>query len=131
LKRRRTSSWRTSAWSSLDVYCSTVAPHSIIANALAALLRELDFAIEPAFHAMARSPWASLDFVSTESAYANDLVTSVNGVVAQVRAHVEHRRYLRNFADRVVALVLAKLTVTLVKCRPISQIGAEQVRLRV
>lgn len=104
--------------------------HSIIANALGALLRELEFAIEPAFTAMSRSPWAALEFVSSESTYISDLVTSLNGIVATVRQHIEQRKYLRSFADRVMALVLAKMTATLVRARPISQIGAEQVRSR-
>jgi hypothetical protein len=107
---------------------SLTSAHRIISTALTAMLRELDFAIMPALTAMSRAPWQSQEFVSTESVYMNDLVTSINGVVGSIKGHVEHRKYIRSLADRVATLILAKLTATLVRARPISQIGAEQVR---
>ncbi|GAA6017952.1 hypothetical protein JCM10207_002717 [Rhodosporidiobolus poonsookiae] len=106
-----------------DLFTSTVS------SALLAILRELELTIEPAFAAMARSPWKDLEFVSAESAYVGEVSRGLNAVVGAVREGVEQKKYVRSTCDKVVGLVLAKFTATLVKCRPIAQIGAEQALL--
>lgn len=102
-------------------------------------------ACEPAFAAMSRSSWATLKQVSGPSPYTADLVSAVDQVVESVKPLIEQKKYLRNFLDKacrsefllfcvnldanyeIISLILAKFTNSLVKSRPLREIGAEQV----
>jgi len=119
--------------------------------ALLAILRELEFTAEPCFASMARSPWRDAEYVSSESVYVGELTRALETVVGVVREGVEQKKYVRSACDKIVGcvalslgllkresftdrsmrvhrLVLAKFTQTIVKTRPITQTGAEQVR---
>ncbi|CEQ41324.1 SPOSA6832_03023 [Sporobolomyces salmonicolor] len=98
-----------------------------ISAALLAILRELELTIEIPFSAMARSPWKELEFVSGESDYVGELTRALVTVVGVVREGIEQKKYVRSTCDKIVGLVLAKFTQTIVRCRPVAQIGAEQV----
>ncbi|KAJ7268661.1 Vps53-like protein [Mycena haematopus] len=99
---------------------------SVISAAIVVQLRELEAACEPAFTAMSRSSWATLKQVSGQSAYTVDLVNAIEQVVESVKPLVEQKKYLRNFLDKACSLILAKFTNSLVKSRPLKEIGAEQ-----
>ncbi|GAA5896977.1 hypothetical protein JCM5296_002672 [Sporobolomyces johnsonii] len=100
-----------------------------ISAALLAILRELELTIEMPFSAMARSPWKELEFVSGESDYVSELTRALVTVVGIVREGIEQKKYVRSTCDKIVGLVLAKFTQTIVRCRPVAQIGAEQILL--
>ncbi|KAJ7899048.1 Vps53-like protein [Mycena leptocephala] len=99
---------------------------SVISAGIVVQLRELENACEPAFAAMSRSPWLTLKQVSGQSAYTVDLVNAIEQVVESVKPLVEQKKYLRNFLDKACSLILAKFTNSLVKSRPLKEIGAEQ-----
>ncbi|KAJ7747224.1 Vps53-like protein [Mycena metata] len=99
---------------------------SVISAGIVVQLRELEAACEPAFAAMTRSSWTTLKQVSGQSAYTADLVNAVDQVVESVKPLVEQKKYLRNFLDKASSLILAKFTNSLVKSRPLKEIGAEQ-----
>ncbi|KAJ3772997.1 Vps53-like protein [Lentinula raphanica] len=99
---------------------------SVISAAIVVQLRELESACEPAFNSMSRSVWSNLNLVSGPSAYTADLVRSVEQVVEVIKPAVEQKKYLRNFFDKACSLVVAKFTNSLVRSRPLKEIGAEQ-----
>ncbi|KAJ6498983.1 Vps53-like protein [Mycena sanguinolenta] len=99
---------------------------SVISAAIVVQLRELEAACEPAFMAMSRSSWATLKQVSGQSAYIVDLISAIEQVAESVKPLVEQKKYLRNFLDKACSLILAKFTNSLVKSRPLKEIGAEQ-----
>lgn len=101
---------------------------------------------EPAFTAMLRSPWKDASIVSTESHYVLDLVSAINRVADLVKTEIEHRKYFRNWCDKAVGyarsappreradllayrLIVTRFTQAIVRARPISPIGAEQILL--
>ncbi|KAK4054186.1 Vacuolar protein sorting-associated protein 53 [Microbotryomycetes sp. JL201] len=100
-----------------------------ISAALLAIIRELELTIEAPFNQMLKSPWKDAEFVSSESAYVAELTRDIVTVVGVVRDGVEQKKYVRSVCDKVVGLVLAKFTQTVVRCRPINQTGAEQILL--
>ncbi|KAF9010737.1 Vps53-like protein [Cyathus striatus] len=76
---------------------------SAVSSAISALLRELESAIDPAFTVMGRISWANLSEVTGPSPYTSDLVKAID-------------KYL----------ILVKFTHSLVRSRPLKEIGAEQ-----
>ncbi|KAL7421623.1 Vacuolar protein sorting-associated protein 53 [Cryptotrichosporon argae] len=104
---------------------------SVMSQCIAAILRELESACEPAFAAVLKTPWRDLDNVSGRSAYVVDLVGSIKDIAEEVRTRVESKKYIRNFADKAVGLVMIRFTEAVVKSRPLKKIGAEQILLDV
>jgi hypothetical protein len=66
------------------------------------ILRELEQACEPAFNAILRTQWSSVENVSGRSAYVSDLVGCIKSVAEVVRERVEQKKYVRSFADKAV-----------------------------
>ncbi|KAJ7282965.1 Vps53-like protein [Mycena rebaudengoi] len=99
---------------------------SVISAGIVVQVRELELACEPAFAAMSRSSWSTQKQVSGPSAYTADLVGAVEQVVETVKPLVEQKKYSRNFLDKACSLILGKFTNSLVKSRPLKEIGAEQ-----
>ncbi|KAJ4483824.1 Vps53-like protein [Lentinula aciculospora] len=99
---------------------------SAISAAIVVQLRSLELACEPAFNTMSRSVWSNLNHVSGPSAYIGELVRTVELVVEALKPMVEQKKYLRNFFDKACSLIIAKFTNSLVKSRPLKEIGAEQ-----
>lgn len=101
------------------------------AQSITAILRELEVACDPAFAAILKTPWRDLDNVSGRSAYIVDLVGSIKEVAECVRTRIDSKKYIRNFADKAVGLVITRFTQAVVKSRPLKKIGAEQILLDV
>lgn len=75
---------------------------SVMTQCITVILRELESACEPAFAAILKTPWMHLDNVSGRSAYIVDLVGSIKQIAEVVRARLESKKYIRNFADKAV-----------------------------
>lgn len=99
---------------------------SSISTAIAALLREFEAACDPCFTTMSRSIWSSVNQVSGQSPYSDDLVKAAEQVVGLIKPLVEQKKYLRNFFDKACSVILVKFTNSLVRSRPLKEIGAEQ-----
>ncbi|KAJ3999292.1 Vps53-like protein [Lentinula boryana] len=99
---------------------------SAISAAIVVQLRELETVCEPAFNTMSRSVWSNLNHVSGPSPYTGELVRTTEQVVEALKPMVEQKKYLRNFFDKACSLIVAKFTNSLVKSRPLKEIGAEQ-----
>ncbi|WVN88398.1 uncharacterized protein L203_103607 [Cryptococcus depauperatus CBS 7841] len=103
----------------------------LMTNCIAIILRELECSCEPAFAAILKTPWIHLENVSGRSAYVVDLVGSIKQIAETVRARVDSKKYIRNFADKAVGVIIARFTQAVIKSRPLKKIGAEQILLDV
>ncbi|SJK97035.1 related to VPS53-subunit of VP51-54 complex, required for protein sorting [Armillaria ostoyae] len=97
-----------------------------VSSAISVQLRELEVACDPAFTTMTRTSWTSLAQVVGPSAYTSDLVRAAEQVIEAVKPRIEQKKYLRNLFDKAYNLILTKFTTSLVKSRPLGEIGAEQ-----
>lgn len=103
---------------------------SVATACIAVMLQELETACDPAFAAILKIPWSRIENVSGRSAYVVDLVSSIKSVTEIVRERIESQKYMRNFADKAVGVVLKRFTGAVVKSRPLKKVGAEQVSSR-
>ncbi|WVW84018.1 hypothetical protein I302_106045 [Kwoniella bestiolae CBS 10118] len=104
---------------------------TVISSCINTILRELETTCDPAFAAILKTPWMHLENVSGRSAYIVDLVGSIKQVAEVVRSRVEGKKYIRNFADKAVGVVITRFTQSVIKSRPLKKIGAEQILLDV
>ena len=110
------------------------------------ILREFESNCDPSFSVLARTTWSTVNQVSGPSPYTGDLVKSADQVVELIKPLVEQKKYLKNFFDKAsryvllkqdikrglfyfipYSVILVKFTNSLVRSRPLKEIGAEQV----
>ncbi|KAF8800212.1 hypothetical protein BYT27DRAFT_7200395 [Phlegmacium glaucopus] len=99
---------------------------SAISTAINAILREFESNCDPSFVAMSKTSWSTVNQVSGQSPYADELVKAAEQLVAVIKPLIEQKKYLRNFFDKACSVILVKFTNSLVRSRPLKEIGAEQ-----
>jgi hypothetical protein len=75
---------------------------SVISACLITVLRELELACEPALTTVISTSWSNVENVSGRSPYVSDLVGSIKSVAEVVRERINHKKYVRSFADKAV-----------------------------
>lgn len=120
---------------------------SSISTAINAILREFEISCDSSFVTMSRTSWSTVNQVSGPSPYTDELVKSAEQLVVVIKPLVEQKKYLKNFFDKACrsvfilafirlwlddihllrSVILVKFTNSLVRSRPLKEIGAEQV----
>ncbi|KAK0526561.1 Vacuolar protein sorting-associated protein 53 [Tilletia horrida] len=103
----------------------------ICAAAVSVLAREAEILSEPAFNQMLRPamPWSQIDAQQAgeqASLFVNDLASHLEQVAVIVREEVENVRFVRNWCDKTVGVILGKFTHTVVRLRPVAKTTAQQ-----
>ncbi|KAF9050241.1 Vps53-like protein [Panaeolus papilionaceus] len=99
---------------------------SAISTSINVILREFESACDPFFATLARTSWSTVNQVSGPSPYAVELVKAAEQVVEVIKPLIEQKKYLKNFFDKASSVILVKFTNSLVRSRPLKEIGAEQ-----
>ncbi|KAE8257897.1 hypothetical protein A4X13_0g2045 [Tilletia indica] len=103
----------------------------VCAAAVSILAREAEYLSEPAFTQMLRPgvPWSQLDAEQAGedvSPFVNELASHLEQVAVIVREEVENARFVRNWCDKTVGVILGKFTQTIVRLRPMARTTAQQ-----
>ena len=101
----------------------------VASAAIRTLVRMVDFVTEPAWREMRNIAWAKLDTVGDQSPFVSDLVHRVKARVADILRFLVKPQYARAFCDNLVELMANTYLANILLCKPISETGAEQVRL--
>ena len=114
----------------IDLQSQADAFMGIASAAIRGLVRRVEVDLEPSWREMRNSGWAKLQTVSDQSTYVAELLRCVNTRVEEIMHMLHKQQYARAFCDNVVELVANSYAANIVQCKPISEIGAEQVRTR-
>lgn len=101
---------------------------SITNRSLSLLVSHLDKAIETGLKEMNKIQWAELTEVGDQSQYVSVLVAGLLREGKRVLQNLGKERFVRNFCDRVVEGFVVSYVNAIARCRPVGEIGAEQVR---
>ncbi|KDR67572.1 hypothetical protein GALMADRAFT_79772 [Galerina marginata CBS 339.88] len=99
---------------------------SAISTAINVILREFENNCDPSFITLSRTSWSTVNQVSGPSPYTGELVKAAEQVVESIKPLIEQKKYLRNIFDKASSIILVKFTNSLVRSRPLKEIGAEQ-----
>lgn len=100
-----------------------------VANAgIKALVRRLEIAVEPCWREMRNTPWSKIENVGDHSTYTDELLRIVKEGASETLKRITKDQYKRAFCDRLVDTLSNILLANLASCKPISEVGAEQVR---
>ncbi|KAI0149685.1 Vps53-like protein [Hypoxylon sp. NC0597] len=101
----------------------------VASAAVLALVNKVEADCEGAWREMKNTNWSKMESVGDQSSYVGELVSHVNAKAEEILAVVVKQQYARAFADKLVEHLAHTYIHTIVQCRPISEVGAEQMLL--
>lgn len=95
--------------------------------AVLALVHIVEVDCEGVWREMKNTNWSTMDSAGDQSSYVGELVRHVNGKTEEILGVVAKQQYARAFCDNLVEHLASAYVNSIVHCRPISEIGAQQV----
>ncbi|XP_025409735.1 vacuolar protein sorting-associated protein 53 homolog [Sipha flava] len=103
---------------------------NIIFTSIKLLVQHLEADLEPALNNMIKVPWQNISAVGDQSEYVSIMTTHLKAVVPVVRKNLStSRKYFTKFCITFANSFIPKFIQHLYKCKPLSNIGAEQLLL--
>ncbi|KAI7862352.1 Vps53-like protein [Spinellus fusiger] len=93
------------------------------------ITRGIESNCEAYFQQMAKLSWGTMDTVGDQSVYVSALQDSIKRSIVIAGKTIANKRYFRTLNDRFAESFLSKYLLNIFKCRPVSEIGAEQMLL--
>lgn len=115
---------------SVDLQSQADAFMGIAGAAVRALVRKVEIDCEPWWREMRNAPWGRMENVGDQSGYVGELLKSVRSRCASILQMLQHKQqYARAFCDNLVEALTNTYIANIALCRPISEVGAEQMLL--
>ena len=111
----------------VDLQSQADAFMGVASASIRGLVRKVEVDLEPAWREMRNSGWSKLQSVSDHSGYVTELLQRVKTRAREILINLHKAQYARAFCDNLVESLTNTYSVNIVQCRPISEIGAEQV----
>ena len=114
--------------SSIDLQSQADAFMGIASATVRALVRKVEVDIEPTWREMRNTGWSKMESVGDQSSYVGEMLSKIKLRAAEVLAMLHKQQYARAFCDNVVELTANAYIANMFQCKPISEVGAEQVK---
>jgi hypothetical protein len=101
----------------------------VASAAVLALVNRVDVDCESSWREMRNTNWSKMESVGDQSSYVAELLKHVDGNAAEILPLVNKQQYARAFCDNMVEHLANAYVGNIVQCRPISEVGAEQMLL--
>ncbi|KAI9653261.1 MAG: Vacuolar protein sorting-associated protein 53 [Alyxoria varia] len=116
--------------SSVDLQSQADAFMGIAGACVRALIRKVEFDCEAALREMRNTAWAKLESVGDQSSYVPELLRALRTRTGEIISMLQHKQqYARTFCDNLVETITNDYISTIGVCRPIGEVGAEQLLL--
>lgn len=100
----------------------------VASAAVLALVHAVELDCEATWREMRNTNWSTMDMAGDQSSYVGELLRHVNAKTAEILAVVTKQQYARAFCDNLVEHLAQAYISSIVQCRPISEVGAQQVK---
>lgn len=97
--------------------------------AIGELVSHVQYACELPFREMVNTNWTKLSSVGDQSSYVSSLRTTLEKETATIMQQINKDTYRRMLCDKVVDIITWDFLVNVARCKPISEISAEQMLL--
>lgn len=115
--------------SKVDLQSQADAFMGIASSTVRMLVRRVEIACEPSWREMRNTPWSKLESVGDQSTYVAELLRHFRERAAEILKLLHKQQYARAFSDNLVDLMATTYVTNIVQCKPISEVGAEQMLL--
>lgn len=92
-----------------------------------ALVRKVEVDIEPSLREMRNVGWGKMEKTGDESPHVIEMLSRIRSRAAEILGMLHKPQYQRAFCDNVVELTANAYIANIFQCKPISEVGAEQV----
>jgi hypothetical protein len=115
--------------SKVDLQSQADAFMGIASATVRMLVRRVEIACEPSWREMRNTPWSKLESVGDQSAYVGELLRHFKQSSGETLKYLHKQQYARAFCDNLVDFMATTYIANIVQCKPISEVGAEQMLL--
>jgi hypothetical protein len=101
----------------------------IASAAVRALVKKVEIDIEPVWREMRNMPWGRLDTVGDSSNYTSEMLRVIRERCSEILRYLHKQQYARAFCDNLVDAMSVLYITNVAQCKPVSEVGAEQMLL--
>jgi vacuolar protein sorting-associated protein 53 len=101
----------------------------IASAAVRALVKKVELEIEPVWREMRNMPWGTLDGVGDSSGYVTEMLRIVRTKSSEILEDIHKQQYARAYCDNLVESMAGLFVTNIGTCKPLSEVGAEQMLL--
>ncbi|POS87591.1 hypothetical protein EPUL_001717 [Erysiphe pulchra] len=102
---------------------------SVASAVITALVQKAEVVCEASWREMRNINWNRMESVGDQSSYVTDFLQNINSQAQEILALISKPQYARVFCDKLVEHLASVYINNIVQCRPISEVGAEQMLL--
>ena len=101
----------------------------IASAAVRALVKQVEHDLEPIWREMRNMPWSTLESAGDSSNYITEMLRLINERSSEILKYVHKQQYTRAYCDNLVDSMASLFVTNIGTCKPISEVGAEQMLL--
>ncbi|KXX73539.1 Vacuolar protein sorting-associated protein 53 [Madurella mycetomatis] len=113
----------------VDLSSQSDAFMGVASASVLALVSKVELDCEGAWREMKNTNWSRMESVSDHSSYVGELLKHINSKAEEILPLVIKSQYARAFCDNLVEHLASTYITTIVQCRPVCEVGAEQMLL--
>ncbi|KAL8811842.1 MAG: hypothetical protein Q9200_001485 [Gallowayella weberi] len=113
----------------IDLQSQADAFMGIASATVRALVRRVEVDIEPTWREMRNTGWSKMESVGDQSSWVTEMIKLIKRRAAEVLIMLHKQQYARAFCDNLVDSVVNAFIVNIFQCKPVSEVGAEQMLL--
>jgi vacuolar protein sorting-associated protein 53 len=99
----------------------------VASAAVLMLVHRVELDCDSSWREMRNTNWSRMESVGDQSSYVAELLKHVNDQAKEILPLVQKHQYARAFCDNLVEHLGSTYVANIVQCRPLSEVGAEQV----
>jgi hypothetical protein len=99
----------------------------VASAAVLSLVHKVELECDSSWREMRNTNWSKMESVGDQSSYVAELLSHVNAKATEILVLVHKQQYARAFCDNLVEHLASTYISNIVQCRPVSEVGAEQV----
>jgi hypothetical protein len=111
----------------VDLSSQSDAFMGVASSAVLALVHKVEVDCEASWREMRNTNWSKMESVGDQSSFVAELLRHIDAQGAEILPLVTKQQYARAFSDNLVEHLANAYMSNIVQCRPISEVGAEQV----
>ncbi|TVY18356.1 Vacuolar protein sorting-associated protein 53-like [Lachnellula arida] len=113
----------------VDLSSQSDAFMGVASAAVLALVHRVELDCDASWREMRNTNWAKMESVGDQSSYVAELLRHVNEQAKEILPMISKQQYARAFCDNTVEYLANNYIANIVQCRPVSEVGAEQMLL--
>ncbi|TPX31611.1 hypothetical protein SmJEL517_g05106 [Synchytrium microbalum] len=102
---------------------------NVTSNGVKALVRAMELVYEGPLNSASKMSWSAVESVGDQSKFVSQMATALGPSASIIKKTLTNHKYYRTFCDKFSESILSKWHNVIYKCKPISEIGAEQMLL--